>query len=592
MRFGELARYLEKLEKTSSRLSITEILSDLFKKSEIVEIDKICYLVLGQLAPAYESVVFNVADKMVVQVLSRAYEKDGDEVRRLYKRKGDMGTLTEELASAKHKEHRTKILHVSDVFEKLERIAKDEGEGSQERKVEGLSELLKSLDPLSAKYVVRIVLGKLRLGFSDKTILDALSWMLNGDKSAKSDIESVYNVYPDVGWIARKIKEGGISKSLKEVKLKVGVPPYLMLGQRLKSPSEMIEKMGEVLVEPKFDGLRIQIHYKKDFVKAYTRNLNETTWMFPELKDVGEQIKAKEVILDCEAMGVDERSKKLANFQTTMTRRRKHNIGKVSENVSIKFYVFDILLKNGKSLLDKSLEDRKIILSKTIKNPPAQSSGEARGKILEVVEYLKTKDPKVIANKMNRYLGNGLEGVFVKRANSKYVAGRTGWRWVKMKQDEKLVAKMADTVDCVVMGYYSGRGKRTEFGVGGFLVGIVNNAEQRTKSKQQSKERILTLTKIGTGLTDEQFRELKKRLSDLETKQKPKEYGKVEKTLVPDYWVEPKQVVEIAADEITKSPLHSSGYALRFPRLVKFRDDKRVDQATSVVEVIKIYKLQ
>jgi DNA ligase 1 len=167
----------------------------------------------------------------------------------------------------------------------------------------------------------------------------------------------------------------------------------------------------------------------------------------------------------------------------------------------------------------------------------------------------------------------------VKRYDSAYVPGRTGWRWVKMKEAEEALGKLSDTVDCVVMGYTAGRGKRASFGLGQFLVGVKDG------------EKIKTVTKVGTGLTDEQFRELKKRLLGSELTEMPKEY-EVHKLLEPDFWVNPEVVVEIAADDITKSPTHTAGLALRFPRLVKFRDDKSPDQATTVEEVKKLFKLQ
>ncbi|MGD8744280.1 MAG: ATP-dependent DNA ligase, partial [Candidatus Woesebacteria bacterium] len=398
-----------------------------------------------------------------------------------------------------------------------------------------------------------------------------------GDKSAKASLEAAYNVFPDVGYLAERVKEKGIKKATDKVKPKVGVPVLPMLAQRLKSPQEMIKKMEEVVVEPKFDGLRIQIHFKrrgfgknKGRVKAYTRNLNETSWMFPELKEAHKYISADEVILDSEAVGIDEKRRSIANFQKTMTRRRKHEITEIAEKVGIKFYVFDILLRDGKNLMNAEYVKRRKVLEKTVK----------KGKLFEVVDFQITKDPGVITELMREELGEGMEGIIVKRADSKYVAGRTGWRWVKMKEEESSKAKLADTVDCIVMGYYRGRGKRAKFGIGGFLVGVTKGEE------------ILTLTKIGTGLTDEQFKELKERLNKLEVKSKPKEYGRVAKSLVPDVWVEPSLVVEIAADDITKSPTHSSGYALRFPRLVKFRDDKSTNQATTHKEAEKLFKLQ
>lgn len=587
MKFSLLANYLGRLEKISSRLKITEILAELFNKSSEDEIDKTVYLLLGSLAPSYKNVVFNIAERMMLRALAQAYNQELKGIKDTYKKTGDLGDVVLTYARTKRlppdqrssrtggKNKKTQELTVLGVHNWLIKIAEDEGEKSQGRKISKTAELLSKLDSTSAKFVARILIGKLRLGFSDKTILDALSWMKYGDKRAKKDLEKTYNVLPDVGLLAKSVKKFGIKKATENIKPVVGIPVLPMLAQRLKSPKEMIEKMREVAIEPKFDGLRIQIHFKSSGfkngkkVKAYTRNLNETSWMFPELVDIGKFLGVNETILDCEAMGVDEKTKVLANFQTTMTRRRKHNIAKTVKNVGIKFYVFDILHKDGESLVDKTYVERREELEKSV----------AGKKLLEVVDYKITKNPKDIEKMMRMELSEGLEGVIVKRVDSRYVAGRTGWRWVKMKEEESAKAKLADTVDCIVMGYSVGKGRRAQFGVGQFLVGV------------RDKDRIKTISKIGTGITDEQFGELKKRLVKLEVGEKPKNY-EVDKLLIPDYWVEPKLVVEVAADEITKSPSHTSKYALRFPRLIKFRDDKNVNQATSVREIKKLFELQ
>ena len=567
MKFSDLSLYLKKLEETSSRLEITRVLSELFKASDRKEIEKTVYLILGSLGPSYRNVVFNIAERMMIQILADAYKKDKEKVREMYKKEGDLGSLAEMFA-----QNHSGLLTVSEVYDFLLDIADEKGEKSQERKIKKTSLLLSKLDPLSSRYVARIFVGKLRLGFSNKTIIDALSWMEKGDKSLSKKLEKAYFVLPDVGGLAKAVKEKGIERSVKDISPSIGVPVLPMLAQRLKSPKEMIEKMGTVSIEPKFDGLRIQIHFrsgKEGFVMAFTRNLNETSWMFPELKKIEKQILAEEVILDTEAVGVDEKRKSFANFQSTMTRRRKHDIEKIAGKVSIKFYVFDVLYKNGKNLMNESYLRRREVLEGIIKN----------GDVLEVVENRISDESVVIEKEMRKELSEGLEGIIIKRANSRYVPGRTGWRWVKMKEEEKAKAKLADTLDCVVMGYYRGRGKRAEFGLGGFLVGVFDRG------------RFSSLTKIGTGLTDLQFRELKKRLSELESKTKPKEYRKVEKNLTPDVWVQPSLVVEIAADEITVSPSHSSGYALRFPRLVRLRDDKSKEQVTTKKEVVRLFEI-
>lgn len=584
MKFKELSVYLEKLEATSSRLAITEILSDLFKKSDKEEIDKTTYLLLGSLAPSYKNIVFNLADKMMVRVLAKSYGVENEEALKVYKKLGDIGEAALELAQNPESKFQNQNLSIVEVYDNLMEVAKDAGEDSQERKVQKMAELLASADPLSAKYLARIPVGRLRLGFSDKTILDALSWMETGGKSGKAKLEEAYNILPDVGLLAADVKERGIEKASKNVTPKLGVPILPMLCARLKSPKEMIEKMKRVMVEPKFDGLRIQIHFKRSgfkllpleierdqdpHVKAFTRNLNETSWMFPELTEVGKHIKADDVILDTEAIGVDTERKTMANFKTTMSRRRKHDIEELAKKVSIKFNVFDIMYKDGDGVANLPYEDRRKILANTVES----------GELLSIVDYEITESPEVINKWMDKELKDGLEGIIVKRADSKYIAGRTGYRWVKMKEKEGQKAKLADTVDLVIMGYTAGKGKRVSFGVGQFLVGV------------KVGEGFKTITKIGTGLSDEQFRGLSKRLENLVTKEMPKNY-EVDKLLLPDFWVSPEVVVEIAADEITDSPKHSSGYALRFPRLVKFRDDKSAEQATTLKEVEKIFKLQ
>lgn len=563
MKFVELAKYLDKLESTSSRLEITSILSELFKKSSEKEIDKVVYLSLGILAPNYEGVLLNLAEKMMIRVISSAYGVAEDVIKAEYKKIGDMGGVAEHFCKGRSQNGEDNTVDL--VFQKLLAIAKDSGEGSQERKVELTADLLKSLDPLSVRFVSRIPVGSLRLGFSEKTVIDALSEAFN---SPSKQIEEVYNIRPDIGYVAAIVKVG----DLKRARPTIGVPVVPMLAQRLNSTSEMIKKMEEVSVEPKFDGLRIFIHYRRkdNFVRIFTRNMNAIDInTFPELLEVGKYIKADEVILDTEAIGVDPKREMFLDFQKTIQRRRKHDVQKNADEIPLQFQVFDVLIYDDKNLINVEYGERRKILEKIIVN----------GNILRLDENTVTKDPEVIKKLHEKYLKMGLEGVVVKRANGLYVSGRTGWNWVKMKEEEGRDGRLSDTVDCVVMGYSTGKGKRVGFGVGQFLVGIKDN------------DLFKTVTKVGTGLTDDQFKELNNRLKKIEVKEMPKQY-QVDKSLVPDYWVNPKVVVELAADEITISPKHTSGYALRFPRLIKFRDDKSHDQVTTIKELKEIFDIQ
>lgn len=574
MTFYKLATFLEKLEKTPSRNDMTVILATLFKEAEVTEIDKICYLSLGKLLPKFYGVEFQMADKLVIKAIAEAFYAEETLVKKLYQDEGDLGLVISNrypvLQGRRHGSLLARMekpladkLTVTAVYEALMRIAKDAGEGSVERKVRALAELLRQLDDLSAKFVVRIPLGKLRLGFSEMTVLDSLSWFQFGDKSGKNLLESAYYVAPDVGLLARLVKEKGLKKAVANLKPTLGLPVLPMLAQRLKDPAEMIVKMGRVAVEPKLDGLRIALHFARGrLIQAFTRNLNETTWIFPELAEMPQFIKADSVILDCEAVGLDPKRELLVNFQTTMTRRRKHEITAIAGQVPIKFFVFDILYKNGESLMEKTYQERRQLLLQTVKE----------SRLFSVVDAEETTSAIRIAEVNKKAREQGFEGIIIKQVHSHYVPGRTGWRWVKMKEGLGDAAKLADTLDCVVLGYTAGKGKRTEFGLGQFLVGILDG------------ENIKTITKVGTGISDDQIKELKKRLDKLRLKLKPKEYL-VPKELTPDFWVKPDLVVEIAGDEITKSPNHSSGYALRFPRLIKIREDKDYTQATTLREV-------
>ncbi len=560
--------YLERLEKTPSRIEITKILTELFKKSDSGEIDKITYLSLGMLAPNYEGVILNLAEKMVLRSISLAYKTDLSKITDLYKKLGDPGNVAEKLAQYKVQSTKytvSDVYDVGDVYEKLLEIAKDNGEGSQDRKIIKMAELFKNLDPLSCRFIARIPVGRLRLGFSEKTVIDALS---DGTKASKKDIEDAYNIRPDIGYIAKIAKEGNV----KRAKPEIGVPVVPMLAQRLNSPTEMIKKMGKVAVEPKFDGLRIFIHHRKkdNFLKIFTRNMNaipiET---FPELNGVGKFIKAKEVILDTEAIGVDPKREMFLDFQKTIQRRRKHEIEKNATDIPLQFQVFDMLLVDGRSLIAEPYVSRRKEIEKVVVN----------GKLLRVDEHTVTSDPEVIRSLHQKYLKMNLEGVIVKKADAPYVSGRTGWNWVKMKEVEGTRGRLSDTVDCVIMGYTTGKGKRVGFGVGQFLAGIKDG------------DVFKTITKVGTGLTDEQFRELNGRLKKIVSKDKPKEY-EVHKDLTPDFWVIPEVIVELAADEITKSPKHTAGWALRFPRLIRFRDDRSPKDVTDLGEIKSLFRLQ
>lgn len=567
MTVRELTSYLQQLDGLSGRIEITKILSELYKELSPDEAKAATYLLIGSLGPRFEGVVFHFAENMMIVALATAAGMSVDEVKSEFKQNGDLGVTAGKLLKHAKKDD----LSVTELYQSFLAIAKDEGKESVERKIQATSALLKNLSNESAKYVVRMILGNLRLGFSDKTIIDGLSWMEFGDKSASKALTKAYEVVSDIGELARKVKKMGSKKASVDITPVIGIPVMPMLAARLKSPADMIKKMEEVAIEPKFDGLRVQIHFSKSkkIVKAFTRNLNDISEMFPELTELASHINADEIILDSEAVGMDPDQLKIADFQTTMQRRRKHDISEMQSKIPLTFQVFDILFKDGEGYMHESYTTRRELLAKTVKE---------KG-LLKVDEYTITTDPDVITEKHHELREMGLEGIIVKKIDSEYIPGRLGYRWVKMKEAEAATGKLSDTVDAVIMGYTQGQGKRASFGIGQFLVGVV------------SKDQILTISKVGTGLSDDQFKELSARLHLIKVDTMPAQY-EVHKNLTPDFWVKPEVVVELAADDLTVSPNHTAGYALRFPRLVKFRDDKSPKQATTVAEIKKLFDLQ
>lgn len=600
MKFAELCGYFERIEATTKRLEKTVILAELLKKIEVGEVRVVINLALGQLAAPYLRIQSNLAEKMLIRAIAQSVRMSTDDVTAKFKVMGDLGELMRALGDATTgRVGSSEALSTTEVYEQLLAIAQESGSGSQERKQTKLVHLLSQSSAVEAKYIVRMVNESLRLGFSESTMLDVLSYFACGNKDYSERLEKAYQMRPDVALLGEEVVGEGVDEALSKASVVLGVPIIPALAQRLGSVDEMIEKMGRVYVEPKLDGTRVQIHYSanqlfgrsdsrssqqsmfeeesfdlaqdKIWVKTYTRNLDENTEQFPELKLIEREIAAESVILDAEAVGYDPDSGELLPFQMTITRKRKHGVSEQQKNIPLRFFVFDIMYLNGVTLINKPLSERRQILESILKPDVALALNPqiVTDQALEIREYHATQ------------LSEGLEGVLVKKVDGTYDPGRSGFNWVKLKEVESAEGKLSDTIDCVVMGYYRGRGKRSGFGMGAFLVGI--------KGKDEA---VVTIAKIGTGLTDEQFRELYAKLHKLEIQNTKLENYEVSDSLIPDVWVKPEVVVEIAADEITISPSHSAKYALRFPRLVKFRDDKSVKEITTQGEIEAMYGQQ
>ncbi len=612
MTFKKLAEYFVQLELTTSRLKMTEILSELFKEAGEEEIGQICFLLQGRVAPQFVPLEFGIADKMMVRAVAQAMKTNIEDVTKEFKRIGDLGEAIFKLKAPTFAKATAgkQNFKVSDIYNVLYQVATSTGEGSQEEKVTLLGNVLKEIDPLSARFIVGITLGKLRLGFSDMTILDSLSWMIDGNKTHRGEIERAYNVRPDLSFISTTLKKKGLN-GLKSTQPTVGTPILMAKADRLKNSKEILEKIGRCAVEFKYDGLRLQVHFQKiktvsdlaitktenlmlfddqpkEFVRLFSRNLDDLTPMFPEIvAAVKKNIKAKEAIFEGEVVAFNPQTGVSIAFQNTMQRRRKYDIEKKAAEIPVKLYTFELLYLDGKNLIGAPYKERKELLKKIIRED----------KVLQYAHETIVDKEEEIEKLFDTSVTEGFEGIIAKRMDGVYQAGMRGFNWIKFK---KAMSKtLQDTFDVLVMGYTMGEGKRTVFGIGEFLTGVYD----------ASKDQFVTLTKIGTGLTDEKFRELKKRIKPMEVKVKPKNYL-IDKLLDVDIWLEPKLVVEISADIITRSKEHTAGrimgpsksgkgeivktpgYSLRFPRLERFRQDKTPGEITTLSEIEKMYRSQ
>ena len=449
-------------------------------------------------------------------------------------------------------------MSVNQVFGVLSEIAGISGAGTVDKKQKLLSGLLSKIDPISAKHLVRIPLGNLRLGIGDPTVLDALSLAKFGDRSKRKILEGAYNRTSDLGLIAETLWTKGIS-AIEKLEVRVGFPIRSELCERLPNPEKAIEKMHKVDVQYKYDGFRVQIHKDGDRVQMFSRNLENMTHMFPELIEATlKQVKADSVILDTEALAYNPDSEEFLPFQETTKRRRKYNIEEVAKTLPLRAFVFDILYKDGKSLIDEPLTERQKILTETV---------EADDTLIRTENHI-VDDAKELKILLDDAISKGLEGLVLKKLDSKYEAGGRNFNWVKLKRHTS--GELTDTIDCVVLGYITGRGKRTAFGAGALLVGLYDD----------KTDEFVTVSRIGTGLSDEEWREIHKRADKIAVDHKP---ARVKSLISPSVWIEPEIVIEVMSDEITRSPLHTAGmeeealpagrqagYALRFPRLVSF----------------------
>ena len=580
MRYNVVADAYEKIESTTKRLEMTELLVNLLKNTPKEVISKIVYLTQGRVYPDFVDIEIGVAEKFAVKALARASGKRESDIEENLKKAGDIGkTAAEVLASRKQTTFFQQVLTVERVYETFDKIAKASGSGTVNLKTALLAGLLTDASPKEAKYIMRTVTGNLRLGIADMTVLDALSVAYGGGKEARATIERAYNVSSDLGRVAKVVAEKGLD-GIKKFEVLVGEPIRPMLAERLSSPEEILEKLGgKCSAEYKYDGERIQAHKQGDELTLFSRRLENISSQYPDAVDLlKEHIKAREAILECECVAVDSDTGEMRPFQELMHRRRKYEIKTAMKEYPVSLFMFDALFIDRKDLTLESYPVRRKMLEKTIKESDR----------VKIANSLVTDSTDKLEKFFMEAIENGCEGLVCKSvaSDSVYQAGARGWLWIKYKRDYK--SEMTDTVDLAVVGAFNGRGKRA--GTYGALLLAAYNPE---------KDVFETVTKCGTGFTDEDLAKLPKMMAKHVITHK---HPRVQSTLEADVWFEPAVVLEILGAEITLSPIHTSamnsvrkgsGLAIRFPRFTgNYRLDKSAEDATTSAEIVEIYRNQ
>ena len=577
MQFARVVDAYEKIEATTKRLEMTDLLVGLLRETPKEDLDKVVYLTQGRIRPDYEGVELGLAEKMVMRVLAQATGLDDVRIARSWKEKGDLGLVAEQaISSRRQKPLESTPLTTDKVYDHLSAIAREAGEGSQDRKIRLLSDLLGNATPREAKYIVRMVVGQMRLGVADMTIVDALAATF-ATKAVRGRVERAYNVSSDLGEVARMLASRGLD-GLDEIHLKLFRPIRAMLAERLETLQEIFARMGKAALEYKYDGLRVQAHVSPKRIELFSRHLENTTGQFPEIVDgLRTGIRERGAIVEGEAVPVDPNTGEFLPFQEVSRRRgRKLEVERMAKEFPVTLFAFDCLLQGDEDLTSRPYTERRRALEGLLK--PNDSIRLATMRVSDDVRQAETF--------FDEALQAGCEGLMAKALDSTYDAGARGYQWIKFKKEYS--AALNDTIDLVIVGAFAGRGKRA--GTYGALL---------MAAYDKDADLFRTVCKLGTGFDDVTLAALPERLAPHIV---PHRSARVDSKLEADAWFEPSVVLEVLGAEITLSPVHTAGQdlvrsgaglAIRFPRFTgNWREDKGAEDATTVQEITEMYERQ
>ncbi len=565
MNYKRLAKLYEALSSTTKRLEKIEILSDFLK--HLSEKDKdVLYLLLGDIYPEYDERRIGISNQLTIKAISKATGIDKKRVIHEWKEIGDLGKVAQILTSKRKQETLHKhVLTTEKVLENLRKLPELEGKGTVGKKISLITELLTSASPLEALYLVRTLIGNLRIGVKESTVRGSMAVAFFGSKkeSAKQ-IQSAIDNSNDLAAVFDAAKKGRL-KELKKLHLQVGKPIKVMLAQKVKNIKEAFKKVGKpCAVEYKYDGFRLLIHKNRNNIILFTRRLENVTKQFPEVVEyIKKYVKGNSFILDSEAVGFHKKNKEYKPFQEISQRiRRKYDIERLQNELPIEINVFDILYYNGKSLINEPFEKRTLLIKKIIRNYPY--------KIIHAKQIITSNEAK--AEKFyKKALKDKQEGVMFKNLKAAYQPGSRVGHMLKVKPEEK-------DLDLVITGGNYGTGKRF-----GWLSSFI-------LSCRDGEGKLLEIGKVGTGIKEKATEEKETAISFKELTDKLKPYITEEKG--KKVKIKPKIVVSITYQEIQKSPNYNSGFALRFPRFTALRPDKPLSEIASLKEIKKDFENQ
>ena len=587
MQFGNLAEVFDRLEKTSSRLEMTDILAEFFRSVKPEEIRKTIYLSVGRLHPDFVPLELGMADKLVLKAIASVSGRRSEEVEDLWTKTGDPGEVAEMLiAKKKQMTLFSEPLSFQNVIEGLTAIENASGKDSQDKKMKLLARMLHDSSPLEARYLCRIVTGRMRVGAGTMTAMDALASAF-ASKEDRPDIERAFNITCDMGLVAETLASGGLD-AVKGIEVSVGNPVKVMLAERLRSLPEIMERLGgKCAFEYKYDGIRVQAHIKKGpggFVKLFSRRLEDLTSNFP---DIGEallrQLKGREAIVEGECVAYDPDTGTLQPFQNVTHRRKKHGMEKAVEDIPVRIFLFDMLYCDGEDYTLKPYSFRRMRLESSFKDDDSERYdriGYTSRAIIDSDEKAQKFFDGAIAARCEGIMAKSLS------EDSVYRAGSRGFLWIKYKKD--YTQALVDSFDLTVVGAFYGMGKRA--GKYGALLMAAYDPDTG---------RFGTACKLGTGFDDAFLDAMPGLLEKYRCETKP---ASLDAEMVPDVWFIPGVVLEVTAADISLSPIHTiaygtvkedAGLGLRFPRFTgRVRDDKTPEQCTTASEIVEFYRMQ